>query len=241
MGEQKSVGIESLTEYASIARVASDLAHSLNNVLAICRGNAVCLQDLVPADGIPMIADILRSLEDLEALAADLQVLSGIEEGLCDIDLNAWLVENLSRVQARLGADVVLRISLPAVSPRVRVDPSLLRRAIGAIIRAGLGRGWREEELVITADIVSRSMPDGLERRMASIAIPVPADQEDTASDTGDGPVLPDGRGQFFMGTWFADSVARACGGALVSSGATTECPDGHLSLMLPLQEDTTW
>lgn len=123
-----------------ISRMARSIAHSLNNVLAISRGNLMLLRGCgQSSDSLEMIDDALTSLADAEHLSDNLAALANSEPfALASVDLAQIVSQVADGIRESLGPDVEVAVNIEENLPRALADARFLELAVKALAQNGL-------------------------------------------------------------------------------------------------------
>jgi two-component system cell cycle sensor histidine kinase/response regulator CckA len=136
----------------AVARLASRMAHDLNNMLMILTGYSEELLTSLPA-GSTLRADvqeILAATERISGLTSQLLAFSRRPaSGVTEMELEAALARFSPRWSALLGTHVGLEIRPSAETSRVRGDASQLEQAITAIIERARQPMHAGEKIVV--------------------------------------------------------------------------------------------
>ena len=121
----------------AVSKLASRMAHDLNNMLMILTGYGEELLNNIPA-GSPLrtdIQEILAATERMSGLTGQLLAFARRQVAVTNSVVLEPLLENLSRrLSARLGAGISLELKLSAEPSRVSANAAQLEQAVSAIV-----------------------------------------------------------------------------------------------------------
>jgi signal transduction histidine kinase len=217
-----------------ISRIARGIAHSLNNVLAISRGNLMLLRGGEQSgDSLEMIDDALTSLMDAERLSTNLAELANVEPFvLSEVDAANVVALVVEGVRESLGPDAQVIVESEEGLPKVLADARFLELAVKAVARNGIesmgssGRleiscQWMPERVGTARSICIRVTDNGpgFAHREIVHAFEPGFSTKKNHSHIG-------------IGLWFARQVALACGGNAVIT-STPGKPGGVVEIRL--------
>jgi PAS domain S-box-containing protein len=121
----------------AVSKLASRMAHDLNNMLMILTGYGEELLNNIPA-GSPLrpdIQEILAATERMSGLTSQLLAFARKQIAVADSVVLEPLLESLSRrLSARLGPGIALELKLSAEPNRVPANAGQLEQAVSAIV-----------------------------------------------------------------------------------------------------------
>lgn len=201
-----------------ISGMARGIAHSLNNVLAISRGNLLLLRGgEQSSDSLEMIDDALTSLADAERLSDNLAGLANVEPfALASVDLAQIVSQVADGIRESLGPDCEVVVNAEENLPRALGDARFLELAVKALAKNGVeamaGSGRLElacqllpERVGVRRALcirVSDSGPGFAHRELVHAFEPGFSSKKKHA--------------HIGIGLWFVREVAQACGGHAV-------------------------
>ena len=217
-----------------VARFNRVIAHSLNNVLAVSRGNLTLLRGVTQdPDSIEMIDDALTSLNDAESLSSSLASLgNGASFAPVNVEMPKFLLQLANSLRDMLSAGCKVTLDVDKAVLPVHTDPRFLELALKAAISNAVQAMGGKGVLRINCT----NLVDASGRKLVRICI----------RDTGPG-FGPREHGRAFeagfsskkkhshigIGLWFARHVALATGGdATLGTGAGQQ--GGAINIDLP-------
>ena len=232
--ESQSLQMAYRSGLEGVAMLNRVIAHALNNVLGISRGNLTLLRGLAhDLDSIEMTDDVLSSLNDLEDLSSSLASLeSGASFTPVDVEMAKFLPQLAHSLRDSLSPGCKLTLAVDKAVLPVHTDPRFLQLTIQAVVsnaaQAIKGKG------VVRIDCTNRVDASG--RNFVRICI----------RDTGQGFGLRE-RGRAFelgfstkkghshvgIGLWFARQFALATGGD-ASLGKDADKQGAAINIDLP-------
>ena len=197
-----------------VARFNRLIAHSLNNVLAISRGNLTLLRCVTKdRDSIEMIDDALTSLNDAESLSSSLASLgNGASFAPVNVEMPKFLLQLTNSLGDLLGAACKVTLDVDKAVLPVHTDPRFLQLALKAVISNAVeAMGGKGVLRINCANLV-----DASGRRLVRICIRdtgpgFGASQHARAFEAGFS--SRKNSSNIGIGLWFARQVALATGG----------------------------
>jgi len=129
--ERKVVARDSVSALASYSR---SLAHSLNNVIGISRGNLMLLRNrLTDQESLDLLSEAIKALDQGEVLARNTSLLSNWEVySARNVNLRAFIEARRDRL-AHLLDGLTIEWSIEG-EPEAWVDPEYLELALNAMV-----------------------------------------------------------------------------------------------------------
>ncbi len=144
----------------NVSRLVRNTAHSVNNVLAVSRGNALLLRaSAADDDSRAMLDDVLLSLDVAEALSASL-VAAANHEPFCfePVDMSEFLEQLVPSLRDTTGLGEAIQLQVPKVRARVLTDRHYLDLALHAMVRNSVEAAGQDCTLDIKCS-VARPLP----------------------------------------------------------------------------------
>lgn len=212
----------------ALARVAANLAHTLNGGVSVVCGNIALMPSAATDDEKnQMLEDMARAMERLDLLARNLGALSSFASlHLQEIDIAAFLERKLDLFAALVGDDYTLSLITEASEPTVIADPEYLALALNALVinaaeampRRGTIRLACRDALAVPQCAGGRDDKRGASERYVALCVSDSGrgmSEEAAARAFEAGYTSKRTAGNAGLGLWFARMFAAACDGAL--------------------------
>lgn len=199
---------------AMLAQLSRELAHSINNVLGVARGNLHLMRPRISdTECAEMLQDALGALGDLEALSSELELFSGDEDFAVEVvDFGRLLQRHAGDFSAACGGCAIeLDIEGGAFPLLGLTDQRHFVAAVRGLLPLPPAGGPAGSSLTIRC--IRRAAPAATAGGgLGSIEISVGSRM--FCADAGANPALMSrANGYLELGMWFARQVARASGG----------------------------
>lgn len=139
-----------------MARLARNAAHSINNVLAVSRGNVLLLRESAgDEDSRAMLDDVLLSLGFAASLSASLVDVANHEPVSLElVEMGEFLDQHLQSLRYIVGLDNAIQLQASKAKVHVLTDRRYLELAIRAMVRNALEAAGPDCAVVIKCAIV---------------------------------------------------------------------------------------
>lgn len=222
----------------SVTMLVRRFAHSLNNILAVSRGNVAMLRDSMrDRESKEMIDDVMASLSEAQTLSENLVAL-GIHRRFKPkmTPLGDFLEDYVRRLLACRDSRWQIALDIPRQLPWVSVDPGYLEFALNALVKNACEAmdGTEVGEICIRTHVFNEAGRSGVGIMILDSAGGLRQRDRLRAFDIG---TSSKGRhGHIGLGLWYARQVMRACGGDARVRSAGQEDGD-FVELMLPCKD----
>ena len=210
-----------LNALKSVSIMAREIAHAINNSLAVSRGNLMLLRgEVAGAESQEMLGDVFRALDDLESLSDSLNafVSPGVF-GYEAVDVGMLLDGSAESLRDLAGREHALEIRIQPGMRKVSTSPRLLGIAIEAAVsnaRQSLGAAGTIRISCSEAEGPVNSARRANARRMIKISISDsgPGFERQALRSAFDAGFSLRGRHHLGLGLWFVRQIALASGGS---------------------------
>jgi two-component system sensor histidine kinase HydH len=199
----------------SVTMLVRRLSHSLNNILAISRGNVLMLRESISdQESLAMIGDVLASLSEAQALSENLAALGTHRRFTPEvIAMSEFLKDYVDHLRDCREPRWHFHLQMPEQLPWVTADPRYLKSALDALVNNACEA--MDPNVAGEIGIRAKVATEAGKPRVCIMVL-------DSAGGLSHrDPVLPfsvgatsKGRhGHIGLGLWYARQVMRACGG----------------------------
>jgi signal transduction histidine kinase len=212
----------------NVSRLARLVAHSINNVLAVSRGNLVLMRaGELDDDSRDMVDDVLHSLGMAEALSSSLAWIANHEPFALEVvDIAAFMDEHLQSLRDLVGREGGVELRLDRGLSPVLTDRRYLELAVNAIVRNAVDSMGAGATVRIRCAPVRKQLggeAGGEQHRFVQISVSDdgPGFEGKARTNAFEAGFSTRGRGRAGIGLWLVRELARASGGDARLSAAS--------------------